>query len=156
MSAVIEPPWYRQFWPWFILALLGSVVIASLITLSIALKDPDGVVIGSVTGGGKKVMTAATAELGPVTVTVDPIAGLLLIKLENSPDTDQLQLTLLHPTRVARDIQLELSRISNKEWMAELPSLTAAKPQSWQWLLSADEGQRQAQGRLVNQPVMDQ
>ena len=151
----MEPPWYRQFWPWFILTLLGSVVIASLITLTIALDDPDGEVVGSVAGGGKKVMSAANTGLGAVAVTVDPVAGLLLVKLENSPGTDQLQLTLLHPTRVARDIPLELSRISDTEWMTELPSPASANPQSWQWLLTADDGQRQTQGQLVTHPVIE-
>ncbi len=28
-------PWYKQFWPWFLIALPGAVVIASLITFSL-------------------------------------------------------------------------------------------------------------------------
>jgi hypothetical protein len=40
-----EPPWYRQFWPWFIIALPASAVIASLITLYLAVSRPDYVVI---------------------------------------------------------------------------------------------------------------
>ncbi|MFT7320700.1 FixH family protein, partial [Congregibacter sp.] len=31
-----EEPWYQQFWPWFLIALPGSVVIAGLSTLYIA------------------------------------------------------------------------------------------------------------------------
>jgi hypothetical protein len=37
-------PWYKQFWPWFLIALPGSVVIASIITIIIAAHDPDGLV----------------------------------------------------------------------------------------------------------------
>jgi FixH len=33
-------PWYRQFWPWFLIALPGSVVIASFVTLYIASSEP--------------------------------------------------------------------------------------------------------------------
>lgn len=42
----VEPvkPWHREFWPWFIVALLGSVVIASFITLGIAIYFDDSVV----------------------------------------------------------------------------------------------------------------
>lgn len=29
-------PWYRHFWPWFIIALLGSAVSASLYTVYLA------------------------------------------------------------------------------------------------------------------------
>ena len=40
-AAVQEPPWYRQFWPWFIIALPLSVVIAGFVTLGIAIKHND-------------------------------------------------------------------------------------------------------------------
>ncbi|MEJ2128672.1 MAG: FixH family protein [Woeseiaceae bacterium] len=29
-------PWYKYFWPWFIIALLGSAVTASLYTVYLA------------------------------------------------------------------------------------------------------------------------
>lgn len=38
-------PWHREPWPWFIIGLLGSAVIASLITLWIAVTHPDQRVI---------------------------------------------------------------------------------------------------------------
>jgi len=40
-----EPPWYRQFWPWFIIALPASAVVASFITLWLAISNPDHLVI---------------------------------------------------------------------------------------------------------------
>lgn len=36
-----EAPWYRQFWPWFLLALPLAVVIAGFITLYIAMRHAD-------------------------------------------------------------------------------------------------------------------
>ena len=38
-------PWYRQFWPWFIIALPASAVIAGLTTVYIAFDEPDGLVV---------------------------------------------------------------------------------------------------------------
>ena len=38
-------PWYRQFWPWFIIALPASVVVASFITLWLAISNPDHLII---------------------------------------------------------------------------------------------------------------
>lgn len=38
-------PWYRQFWPWFIIALPASVVIASFYTLWLAISHPDQLVV---------------------------------------------------------------------------------------------------------------
>ena len=41
--ATLEP-WYRQFWPWFIIALPASVVVAGLITVYIAFANRDATV----------------------------------------------------------------------------------------------------------------
>ncbi len=38
-------PWYRQFWPWFIIALPAAAVIASFITLWLAISHPDQLVV---------------------------------------------------------------------------------------------------------------
>lgn len=40
-------PWYRQFWPWFIIALLSSSVIAGLTTVWISLQTTDSLVVSS-------------------------------------------------------------------------------------------------------------
>jgi hypothetical protein len=40
-----EEPWYRQFWPWFIIALPASAVIASFITLWLAISNPVELVV---------------------------------------------------------------------------------------------------------------
>ncbi|BDM64123.1 hypothetical protein NFHSH190041_15750 [Shewanella sp. NFH-SH190041] len=37
-------PWYKQFWPWFLIILPTCVVIASLITMKIALDNADALV----------------------------------------------------------------------------------------------------------------
>ncbi len=40
-----QRPWYREPWPWFIIALLGAAVIASFVTLWIAISHPDVLVV---------------------------------------------------------------------------------------------------------------
>ncbi|HEY3488245.1 MAG TPA: FixH family protein [Gammaproteobacteria bacterium] len=44
MEQKIQHPWYRQFWPWFLIALPASALIASSITCVIALRHADEVV----------------------------------------------------------------------------------------------------------------
>jgi hypothetical protein len=39
--SAIEPPWYKQFWPWVLIALPSSAVIACAITLWFILQAPD-------------------------------------------------------------------------------------------------------------------
>ena len=38
-------PWYRQFWPWFLIALPAAAVIGSIITVSLAVNTPDALVV---------------------------------------------------------------------------------------------------------------
>lgn len=41
----LASPWYREFWPWFIIGLLGSCVIACFMTLAIAIYHPEALVL---------------------------------------------------------------------------------------------------------------
>ena len=38
-------PWFKQFWPWFIIALPAAAVIASFVTLWLAISNPDQVIV---------------------------------------------------------------------------------------------------------------
>ena len=38
-------PWYRQFWPWFIIALPTAAVIGSFVSLWLAVSHPDYLVV---------------------------------------------------------------------------------------------------------------
>jgi hypothetical protein len=38
-------PWYRQFWPWFIIAIPSTAVIGGMITLWLALTYPETLVV---------------------------------------------------------------------------------------------------------------
>ena len=40
-----DVPWYRQFWPWFIIALPAAAVVASFFTLWLAISRPDYLVV---------------------------------------------------------------------------------------------------------------
>lgn len=42
---VVARPWFREPWPWIIIGLIGSVMIASLVTLWIAATNPDALVV---------------------------------------------------------------------------------------------------------------
>jgi hypothetical protein len=35
----LERSWYKQFWPWFLISLPASVVVASMFTISIAIDN---------------------------------------------------------------------------------------------------------------------
>lgn len=105
-------PWYRHFWPWFIIALLASAVTASLYTLYIASQGTDSLVVAG--DGGTNVITernlaaqvvamdlGLTAELIIDTETGSVRAILTSGSLEKNPPT--LDLWMSHPTFADRD-----------------------------------------------------
>ena len=47
MSTEDTQPWYRHFWPWFIIVLLGSAVSASLYTVYLAVSTAEPVLTQS-------------------------------------------------------------------------------------------------------------
>lgn len=115
-------PWYRQFWPWFLIALPLSAVLASLWTISVAVRSPNALVvddygkIGIATEQKKqRDDLAATLQL-EADLSVHRESGtdvVFMLSLtgnyKTSPDT--LALTLTHPTLQIHDRSVELRRI---------------------------------------------
>ncbi len=110
-------PWYRQFWPWFIIALPGMAVAAGLYTLWLAMQTQDSLVVRSDDGMNvvternmaaeqEAVRLGLVAELGieletgAVVVTISSLAD-----LEFAPS---LQLRMRHPTMASRDAVIDL------------------------------------------------
>ena len=48
-------PWYVHFWPWFIVALLGTTVVAGLTTVYIAASGADSLVVDDYYKEGKAI-----------------------------------------------------------------------------------------------------
>ena len=118
---VIEPPWYRQFWPWFVIALPASSVVAGLVTLYLAGAAPAMVVDDY---GRIAMVTAQRAERSQRAEELGMAAELSFsdgqsvnIRLARRADLgawpDTLYLQLIHPTRAERDVTLQLSGIRN-------------------------------------------
>ena len=107
-----QVPWYRQFWPWFIILLLGSAVTASLYTLRLASQGEDSLVLDN--DAGMEVVTernlaaqAAAMDRGlTANMIVDTESGVVQIvltsgTLDDNPPT--LELWISHPTFADRD-----------------------------------------------------
>lgn len=122
MSHYSQPsttPWYRQFWPWFIIALPASVVVAGIATVFIAFSHRDDVVVDDYYREGLAVNQSLAAqrraaELGvEARLQFDRASGTVTVALSAAagplPSTAGAQLTLHHPIRAARDISVALS-----------------------------------------------
>ena len=112
-------PWYRQFWPWFIMALPATAVVAGLYTLWIAMQTTDSLVVQS--DDGINVVTerniAAEREarrLGlSALVDINPDTGAVVVTVLSAANValpNSLALRMRHPTMASRDASVELLR----------------------------------------------
>jgi len=108
-------PWYRQFWPWFVIALPSIAVIASVVTLVIALDHPDPLVRDDWYRRGQRindelVLDAAAASSNISAVLSVGRDGSVALQLD-APEGARpalLEMELHHPTEAARDLHLQL------------------------------------------------
>lgn len=112
-------PWYRQFWPWFIIALPASAVVAGLYTVWIATQTSDSFVVNAEDGIQKVTERNDAAEqvanrLGlSAIVTIDSETGAASVTLNAPAGVEHpasLGLRLRHPTMASRDAEIELLR----------------------------------------------
>lgn len=112
-------PWYRQFWPWFLIALPATAVVAGIYTLALAINTRDSLVIATDQGisAAKERVAAAerrASELGlTATLGIDLQSGLITATLPPAPGTDSahtLELEFSHPAFAERDQRLALVR----------------------------------------------
>ena len=102
-------PWYRQFWPWFIIALPAAAVIASISTGIIASKDGVNLVAEDYYKQGKEINQDLSKfrrsealnihialEVNDKELTLKPLSG------EIAPG-QALYLSLFHPTLAGLD-----------------------------------------------------
>lgn len=111
-----NPPWYRQFWPWFLIALPGSVVIASFVTLAIAIRHSDDIVRDDYYKEGRAInqlfdreRQAREMELA-ATMTWQPDSGEIRVTLPAQIVDQRLQLHWLHPLKRKLDRDVVLIR----------------------------------------------
>ena len=110
-------PWYRHFWPWFIIALLSSSVIAGLTTLWISLQTTDSLVVKS---GDDAQMIAArrisaeqlASELGlAALLVIESRTGAVSVAMQSgvlASVPQRLELEFAHPAFAERDQLLTL------------------------------------------------
>ncbi len=111
-------PWYRQFWPWFLICLPGSAVVASLYTLSLAIRTTDSLIVSSDDGMNVVAERHLAAErraqaLGlRARIDIDTSSGAILATVTAESPADwpkTLELLLSHPAFAARDRSVTLT-----------------------------------------------
>lgn len=114
MSPTPPTPWYRQPWPWFLIALPAAAVCASFYTLYLALSAPEALVRDEYDRNGLEVtrrlaQDAHARERGMEARLAVSASGTAVITIAPlSPMPAMLRLQLIHPTAQSQDRVLEL------------------------------------------------
>jgi hypothetical protein len=131
--ALHSKPWYREPWPWLLMSLPLTAVIAGVATVVIAFQTADGLVVGDYYKAGLAINQtlarddAARAMALVATLKNDHGVVALTLSGQLSAYPGQLLLTLAHPTRQGMDQTLTLQHAGGGRYRAVMPVMPAGK-----------------------------
>ena len=139
-------PWYKHFWPWFLMALPAMVVVAGVWTAVIASRHADDLVVDEYYKDGLAINVQLAkkqraAELG-LTARLHFNEDLVTVELSGPVRDSGLRLVLSHPLEADRDFAVPLVRVSKGLYRG---SLDADVAPHWHWTL---QGLRRDDWRL--------
>ena len=149
-------PWYREPWPWLLMAGPAIVIVAGFVTLALAIQSSDGLVADDYYKQGKAINMTITRDaqarsLGYRAQLELSAEGRVALKFDDAaPKAKLLKLTLHHPTRAGFDREILLSRNPDNSFTAAMAPIDASRwsmtleDESRTWRLTGDwsSGQR--------------
>lgn len=110
-AATDSKPWYKQFWPWFLIAIPLSSVIMGIVMINLALRSEHSLVRDDWYKDGMAINERLDSqhlarELGiKAWLSVNRDGGQLLLRTEQIPaeHAQALELQLIHPTLAQQD-----------------------------------------------------
>lgn len=145
-------PWYREFWFWFVFSPLIYIIIMCSITVTIALKGADDVIIDNYYKEGRMINQALEqdqraralglhAELRFHRSSGDVVLSLTHTAADTNPLPETILLMMGHPVKEEKDQLIQLKAIAPGQYRGAL----LAEPQ-YSWYLTlypiADIAQR--------------
>jgi hypothetical protein len=121
-------PWYRFFWPWFIVILLTSSVVAALATVVFAVRNQDSLVDDRYNQARNAINQRLAAEANAerlgirATLTIDELTGEVHVTLDGDlqPIPEHLKLELSHATQELHDAAVMLAKTGANRFYGQL------------------------------------
>jgi hypothetical protein len=141
-------PWYRESWPWILMAAPASAVAGGAVTLWLAVSTADGLVADDYYKRGLAInqvlhLEQAAARMG-VVLRLEPGADALVVRLEGrAARPEALFLRLAHATRAGNDMRLRLAHQGGGVYRSELP---ARPPGRWRVIVEDPRGEWRVAG----------
>ncbi len=140
-------PWYKQFWPWVLIGLPGTVVVASIITLFIAINNADDIVSDEYYKEGLAINRTLAADEKAKALQVQAKLGVdfstqqLSIDLQGQllPAPKQLRVQFVHPVNADDDFTLFLTATAPARYAGRLP-----QPLQGRWTIEIADAEASA------------
>lgn len=136
LPAVDTKPWYQQFWPWFLIALPASVVVASIVTAIIAHRGADDLVADDYYKDGlainRRLEKQQRAQVLEVSARFRFSGDVVSVEMAGPVTDAELRLALAHPLEADRDFAITLERMGSGLYRGSLAHQVAPH---WHWTL---------------------
>lgn len=122
------PPWYKQFWPWFLISILVFAVVIGLGLAFVSQINPDSMVRDNYYKEGRAINMrlgqdhrARELEL-TANFSIDELTGDVSLQLNGDLEElpNNLNLELISPTHAERDRKVPLKKISGNHYTGQL------------------------------------
>lgn len=128
-------PWYRVPQVWLVIGLPAAVVIGCLITMVIAWRNFDGVVVDDYYRRGLEINRDLARDRRALALGLSAAISVdskeLVVTLGAPPDAaalpEQVGVQLLHATRAGLDIEMVLPEIEPGRYRGPVPTLAAGR-----------------------------
>ncbi|MBL8481197.1 MAG: FixH family protein [Rhodocyclaceae bacterium] len=132
-----EGPWYRQPWPWLLMSMPATAVVAGFVTLWIAIKTDDGLVTGDYYKQGLAINKTLARERRAAELRAEAhiklSEGRLDVALRIPAPPQAIRIKFIHPSGAAADQTLLLTG-HNGEYAGAIKDLTKGR-----WLVDLED-----------------
>lgn len=123
--------WYKQFWPWFLLAPLVLTVIVGITMLTFSIKEFDGTVNDNYYKEGLAINQmlqrdkAASDMQMSAQLNIDSLTGEVLLELSGQLGAwpEALVVQFVNPTRATQDYQIQLNQVRDNYYRGQLDKI---------------------------------
>lgn len=120
-------PWYKHFWPWYIVFMKCAVITACIVTAILIYRNPAPMVVDDYYNEGRAInlqliREARALEMG-LSMAVQFVGDDVELRFHTGEVTDRsaIRLVFYHPTMDALDFELMVPHVNDGVYRASLP-----------------------------------